>query len=811
KIRLIDYELMTDEKNKRLVLFGTHAGYAGMIDGLHGLGLRLLGLGYNTPFMPDYTDKSFLLARRHVSYNVGDAIAADGLPKDFGPMIFAFTGTGNVSKGAQDIFRNLPHDYVEVKDLPKLINCKDSVNKIYGCNVQLKDYITPKGNGKFDKQHYYSHPEEYVSHFHTKVAPYATMLIHGSYWDTRFPRLITTSQLRALQSNPNLKHRLLTVADISCDINGALEFLSHSTTIDDPFYYVDAVNGREHKRDEERGTQIMAVDILPTEIPLESSKHFSKSLYPYLNDLVNGTIDSNPVLARATITRDGKLVSPHEKLYDLLPKNNINAAETAPNVVRKDKKKILLLGSGFVAKPLIDYLVKQKDFELTIASNIIAEANALARGDERIKVVELDVKNNIKLSELVKGSDAVVSLIPASLHHIVAEACILYKKHMITASYISPEMRELDDRAKNAGITLLNEIGVDPGIDHLSAMKIIDEVKAEGGEITSFTSWCGGLPAPEASDVPLGYKFSWSPKGALLAALNNAQFWMDGELQRITGENLLKHHFPNVPIYPGFAFEGLANRDSLSYLETYGLHPLESKKSLFRGTLRYKGFSDLMYSFYKIGLLDVKPQRFLCHTWPEFLDNLLFEAPRSNLSESSRMSAISQKLDLPLNHHMVETVANSLKWLSLIQTQDTLLPITRKFQEPISPLDLFCVLLQDKLKYNPGERDLLVLHHEFGVKLKNGHEEKKVSTLISYGSPETYTAMARTVGLPAAIATEMILRGNIPEKGVITPTLPHIYNPILGKLDEEGIKIVESTANKEMNNKLIWDGSGIWK
>ncbi|CAG8724941.1 13586_t:CDS:2, partial [Acaulospora colombiana] len=181
---------------------------------------------------------------------------------------------------------------------------------------------------------------------------------------------------------------------------------------------------------------------------------------------------------------------------------------------------------------------------------------------------------------------------------------------------------------------------------------------------------------------------------------------------------------------------------------------------------------------------------------PEFLDDLLFDTPRrSNMNMSSRISAISQKLDLPLNHNMVETVVNSLEWLSLIQTQDTPLQISQKFKNPISPLDLFCVLLQDKLKYNPGERDLL---------------ETKTSTLTSYGSFGSYTAMAKTVGLPAAMAAEMIARGGIPDKGVLTPTLPHIYNPILEKLDEEGIKIVESVSSKSMNDKLAWNGSGIW-
>ncbi|PKC09641.1 alpha-aminoadipic semialdehyde synthase [Rhizophagus irregularis] len=811
KIRLIDYELMTNEEKKRLVLFGTHAGYAGMIDGLHGLGLRLLGLGYNTSFMHiamSHSYKSLDSALSSVK-SVGESIATEGLPKDLGPMTFVFTGTGNVSNGAQEIFKHLPHEYIDAKDLKECTSTPHNYNnkKIYGCQVKLQDYLVHKNLGYFiSKSDYYANPNEYECEFHTKIAPYTTMLIHGSYWDTRYPRLLTNEHLRAIQADPSNKNRLLAISDISCDINGALECLSHSTTIDDPFYYVDAVNNKEHKNDEGRGTQIMAVDILPTEIPLESSKHFSKSLYPFMNDLINGKIDQNSVLSRATIAKDGKLTDSHTDLYNLLPKSNnsISSLES-----RKDNKKILLLGSGFVAKPLVDYLSKQEDLSLIIASNMRAEAIALTRGNQNIQTVDLDVNKKEELSKLVQGADVVVSLLPAPLHPIVAEMCITHRKNMVTASYISSEMKALDERAKQAGITILNEIGVDPGIDHLSAMKIIDEVKAEGGEVTSFISWCGGLPAPEDSDVPLGYKFSWSPRGTLTATLNDASFWMNGKHQEIPGGALLKSHFPTVTIYPGLVFEGFANRDSLSYINTYGLAPLETKSAMFRGTLRYKGYSDLMYSFYKLGFLDTNTEE------SDFLDHKLFGSYNNEPTEASRISAIAEKLNLSKNHQMVEKVVDALKWLSLIPDSNTslsssLIPSTANTS---TSLDTFCSLLQQKLQYKPGERDLLVLHHDFGIKLKNGEERTKTSTLVSLGSLDTYTAMAQLVGLPAAIATEMIVRGEIRDTGILAPTLPHIYNPILQNLDRNGVKIVENTVNNNrgMKGKLNWSGSGIWE
>ncbi|KAF0400949.1 alpha-aminoadipic semialdehyde synthase [Gigaspora margarita] len=348
KIRLIDYELMTDAQKRRLVLFGTHAGYAGMIDGLHGLGRRLLGLGYNTPFMHiamSHTYKSLDSAKSAVK-DIGVTIADEGLPNDFSPMTFVFTGTGNVSNGVQDIFKCLPHEYVQVKDLEEcaMTSHKFSSHKVYGCQVHLQDYLIRTDTGKFGtKRDYYENPQCYNSLFHTKIAPYTSMLIHGSYWDSRFPRLITKEQLCEIQKNSN-NRRLLCVADISCDIEGALEFLSHSTTIDDPFFYFDAVKNEEHKKDEGEGTQIMAVDILPTEIPLESSEHFSRSLYPFIKDLVNGTIDNNPVLSNATIAKDGRLVGAHTKLYELLPRNSRN------NLSKIREMEII---SSFVNKPVV--------------------------------------------------------------------------------------------------------------------------------------------------------------------------------------------------------------------------------------------------------------------------------------------------------------------------------------------------------------------------------------------------------------------------------------------------------------------------
>ncbi|KAF9293993.1 hypothetical protein BGZ74_011470 [Mortierella antarctica] len=826
KIRLIDYELMANEHKQRLVLFGKHAGYAGMIDGVHGLGQRLLGLGYSSPFLHvgmAHNYKSLASAKLALQ-TLGNTIADEGTPKEFGPMTFTFTGSGNVSQGAQSVFKSLPHEFVDPKDLPKIATSKNArLDRIYAAEVNIEDHIRHKTKNVFTSaEEYFANPEQFTSIFHKDIAPYSSMVINGAYWDKRFPRLMTAEQLKTIQSDPANKFRMLSIADVSCDINGSFEFMSHATSIEDPFFYVDAIHGKEHKNTEAPGVQIMSVDILPSELPMESSQHFSDSLYPFIKELIRDN-NSHPVLAGATIAADGHLTAAHKDLAKIL--NDTHAKENLSKLKATlgsgssfgstpKQKKVLLCGSGFVAGPLVEYLLRDPNVSLTIASNAQAEATSLALGRPNTKVVPLDVKDDVKMASLVKDSDIVVSFVPAPFHPVIAEHCIQEKKNMVTASYISPAMKALDERAQRAGITIMNEIGLDPGIDHLSAMKMIDEVKAEGGKVTSFVSWCGGLPAPEASNVPLSYKFSWSPRGVLTAGLNDAKFRMHNGFHEIAGKDLMKKHFPDVPIYPGFALEGVANRDSLSYAETYGLGPVEKLDTMFRGTLRYKGYADLMYSFNRLGLLNAEnsPQNF--GTWSQYMDSLLFGqgAVSSSHDNNSRTAAIADRLDLPKNHPSVGKVVDALKWLSLMPTSTAASSgdaFTAK--NSTTSLDSFCTLLMNKLKYLPLERDMVILHHEFGVQLKNGQEQTRTSTLVSYGSFETYTAMAKTVGLPAAMATEMMLKGEIPEKGVLAPTMPHVYNTILEKLDREGVSVLEQIVQKGMRPSLKWGGSGVFK
>ncbi|KAI8607219.1 LYS9, Saccharopine dehydrogenase, lysine biosynthesis pathway, partial [Chytriomyces sp. MP71] len=422
------------------------------------------------------------------------------------------------------------------------------------------------------------------------------------------------------------------------------------------------------------------------------------------------------------------------------------------------------------------------------ASNSAAEARSLSAGRPQAPTAHLDVSDANSLGKLVREHDVVVSFVPATLHPVVAEHCINEKKHLVTASYLSPAMKAFDARAKQHGLTFINEIGLDPGIDHLTAMRAFDEVKEKGGKITSFISWCGGLPAPEASNNPLGYKFSWSPRGVLLAGLNSAVFKRDGKIQTIEGKDLMRSAV-GVPIYPGFALEGIPNRDSLGYLETYGLGDGSSLQNMFRGTLRYRGYTEMMGAFVELGLLDtaIRADIKTGMSWADLMTSTLglTSIPQS---ETGWRDAVFKKLrPYPTADATgrLDRVMASLNW-SMLSKDHAVAPSP-------SILDAFCALLQSKLVYAEGERDLVVMHHVFGVEWANGRSNEMTSTLIAYGDPNGYSAMAKTVGLPAAMATEMILDGTMRHTGVLAPVYKDIYEPMLEKLEGEGIKFVEET------------------
>jgi saccharopine dehydrogenase (NADP+, L-glutamate forming)/spermidine synthase len=435
-------------------------------------------------------------------------------------------------------------------------------------------------------------------------------------------------------------------------------------------------------------------------------------------------------------------------------------------------KNVVILGAGLVAKPLVRYLLDQPEFNVTVASRTVGKAEKLVGDHERGKAESLNVTDSAALEAHVKGADLVISLVPYAHHVSVAKLCIKHKVQMVTTSYVSEQMKALDAQAREAGITVLNEIGLDPGIDHMSAMKVIHDMEKEGRKVTSFRSYCGGLPAPEANDNPFGYKFSWSPTGVILAGKNSARYLEDGKKVEVDGPDLFGHYF-TLEIEGAGKLEAYPNRDSLGYIGLYGL---EGIGTMYRGTLRNPGWCDAWKTMVDIGLLDQTERDDLKGmTYKQFIGTLLPGKPQDGVEEAVAKKAGREPGGEPMK---------KLAWLGLFS--DEPLPI-----ESGSPMDVLAHRLLEKLQYAPGERDMIVLHHQFVAEKEGDSPIKIFCTMIDYGRPGGDSAMSRTVGLPAAVGARYILEGRINAPGVHIPVSPDIYEPVLEELERLEISFSE--------------------
>ncbi|WP_324677711.1 saccharopine dehydrogenase family protein [Hymenobacter sp. GOD-10R] len=434
--------------------------------------------------------------------------------------------------------------------------------------------------------------------------------------------------------------------------------------------------------------------------------------------------------------------------------------------------RLLLLGAGRSAASLLHYLLRYAPTEgwfLTIADvNPAHLAPVLAAHSEYARAVPFDVQQEDRLEGLVEQADIVISMLPASFHPRVAAACVQHRRHLATASYATDEIRRFHADAVEAGLTILMECGLDPGLDHMSAMKALKEIRAKGGKLTSFKSYCGGLLAPDSEGGnPWKYKFTWNPRNVVLAGQSTAKFLEAGRLRFIPYQQIFaRHETLEVPGYG--AFEGYANRDSLSYRAPYGLDDIPT---MLRGTLRRPGYCAAWHALVKLGLTDdtVQLGNSSGLPWRELVAAYLPRVP-DDFDIAAHLAAC-----LGLDPEGEEM--RRLTWLGLFSDK----PVGHANATPAQLLER---LLAEKWQLEPHDHDMIVMQHLFEYEL-DGEEYTRTASLIVLGEDATHTAMAKTVGLPLGMAVRRLVRGEVTQRGVVIPTHADLYEPILAELEQD--------------------------
>jgi len=441
---------------------------------------------------------------------------------------------------------------------------------------------------------------------------------------------------------------------------------------------------------------------------------------------------------------------------------------------------ILIIGAGLSSSALIKYVLDKATVNgwfVTVADAVLENAEKKIDKHPQGRAVWLDVMKVNDRRELIGRADVVVSLLPAHLHLEVAHDCVKLKKHLITASYVSQEMYRLGDEARDRELIFMGEMGLDPGIDHMSAMKMINDIKGQGGKITSFYSYTGGLIAPESADNPWNYKFTWNPRNVVLAGQGTAQYLENGKLRYTPYSRLYKErrelNIPNVGV-----LEAYANRDSLLYRDVYGLADIPN---ILRGTLRNVGFCEAWDALIQIGLTDADFP--ILHSG-EISYHELMDAYVEKYNGGSVKERIAQMLGEEEN----SPVMQKLDWLGLFSKKKIKLPNA-------TPALILEHLLREKWKLKPNDKDWVVMHHEIDYELK-GERRRRTSTMSLKGKNAEDTAMAQTVGLPMGIFVQLVIEGKIQSRGVQIPVMKEVYEPVLAELEEFGIVF------KELDTKL---------
>ncbi|SHG07623.1 saccharopine dehydrogenase family protein [Flavobacterium johnsoniae] len=436
-------------------------------------------------------------------------------------------------------------------------------------------------------------------------------------------------------------------------------------------------------------------------------------------------------------------------------------------------RSVLIIGAGRSASSLINYLLKKSETEnlhLVVADLSLALAEKKTQKHPNATPIALDIFNTKERQTAIEKASIVISMLPAHLHIEIAKDCILFKKHLVTASYISDAMQALNPEVKKNNLIFMNEIGLDPGIDHMSAMKVIDEIRSKGGKMLLFESFCGGLVAPESDNNLWNYKFTWAPRNVVLAGQGGAaKFIQEGTYKYIPYSALFRRtEFLEVEGYG--KFEAYSNRDSLKYRSVYGL---DDVLTLYRGTIRRVGFSRAWNMFVQLGMTD---DSYILEgsenmSYRQFINSFLPYHPTDSVEIKTRLIL---KID-----------QDDIMWDKLLEL-DLFNPDKKVNLPNATPAQILEKILTDSWALEPEDKDMIVMYHKFGYEL-NGEKKQIDSKMVCIGDDQTYTAMAKTVGLPVAMATLLILNGKITTPGVQLPIKKEVYEPILKELEEYGV------------------------
>ncbi|NER14592.1 saccharopine dehydrogenase [Leptobacterium flavescens] len=436
-------------------------------------------------------------------------------------------------------------------------------------------------------------------------------------------------------------------------------------------------------------------------------------------------------------------------------------------------RNILIIGAGKSTSYLIQYFLDKSEKEnlhLIVGDLELGNAQAILNNHPNSTALKLDIFKKEERQKAIQNADIVVSMLPARLHIEVAKDCVAHNKNMVTASYVSKEMEALNEEVKAKGLVFMNEIGVDPGIDHMSAMQVIDDIRAKGGKMILFESFTGGLVAPESDTNLWNYKFTWNPRNVVLAGQGGAaKFIQEGAYKYIPYHKLFRRtEFLDINGYG--IFEAYANRDSLKYRSVYGLNDI---LTLYRGTIRRVGFSKAWNMFVQLGMTD---------------DSYILEGSENmsyrDFTNSFLPYSPTDSVELKLRHYL-KIDQDDIMWGKLLELN--LFDKNKKVGlKDATPAQMLQKILEDSWMLEPEDKDMIMMYHKFGYEL-DGKKYQVDSHMVALGEDRTYTAMAKTVGLPVAIATLQILNGIIKSPGVQIPINKEVYEPILEELQEYGI------------------------